>query len=79
MKLDALKIFGGVITFIGLLAVILMVVVPHCSKVELTMPPGHVACYKDPDCLEGQHCGFVPGYTAAVCIGTPISDKLNLE
>lgn len=78
MKLDALKVFGGVILFAGLFLTFMIFVVPHCAKTEITVPPGAVLCHKDPDCLEGQHCGFVAGYTAAVCIGNATSNQKNL-
>lgn len=78
MKLDALKIFGGVITFVGVIFALMLFVVPHCSKTEATVPPGYTLCSKDLDCFEGQQCGFVSGYTVAVCIGTPVSNQKNL-
>ncbi len=45
----------------------------------ITYPKGATLCNKDPDCLEGQYCGFVPGYTAATCRGTARSLEKNLN
>ncbi len=47
--------------------VVAIIITPFCNKPEITVPPGYKLCAKDPDCQEGYYCGFVPGYTAAVC------------
>lgn len=35
----------------------------------VTYPAGSILCRTDYDCLESQYCGFMPGYTAAICRG----------
>ncbi len=54
------KIIIMLITFSTILACI-------PKNTPITYPPGSTLCRTDYDCFEGQHCGFVPGYTAAVC------------
>ncbi len=53
-----------------------------CARIEgvyATYPQGAVLCSKDPDCFEGQYCGFLPGYTAAICRGQATSPSKNLN
>lgn len=35
----------------------------------VTYPPNATLCRSDYDCQHCGYCGFVPGYTAAVCRG----------
>lgn len=46
---------------------ILGIVIASCGPVKATWPENSKLCYSDFDCLENEYCGFVPGYTAAVC------------
>ncbi len=76
MKYVLLTLLG-----LGILGVFIAVIVSSCSGLSntaVTYPDGGVLCSKDPDCLEGQYCGFVPGYTAAVCRGEATGNQKNL-
>lgn len=35
----------------------------------VTYPPDSRICSSDYDCVGGEYCGFMPGYTAAICRG----------
>lgn len=64
-----------------LLSLLAIVIITACARIDgvyATTPPNSVPCSKDPDCFEGQYCGFVPGYTAAVCRGQARSLEKNL-
>ena len=65
-----------------LLILLTIFVFAACARIDgvyATYPEGATLCGKDPDCLEGQYCGFVPGYTAAVCRGQAVSNRKNLN
>lgn len=50
-----------------------------CPNTRITYPEGSRLCRSSFDCFEGQYCGFVPGYTAAVCRGEPLTNRLNIR
>jgi len=59
--------------------IILLVILSGCfSNIEATYPRGARLCNKNMDCFEGQYCGFMAGYTAAICLGAQINDRSNL-
>ncbi len=65
--------------FLMLLTVLVFVACARIDGVYATYPQDAVLCSKDPDCFEGQYCGFVPGYTAAVCRGQATGPMKNFH
>ncbi len=63
--------------FILLAISLLLACVP--SGIKATYPEGSTLCNKNPDCLEGQYCGFTPGFTAAHCKGQASFNTPNLK
>lgn len=61
-----LKEYGMIIVVIATI-LITGIIIYNNRNSDLTIPPNSTLCHKDVDCHEGQYCGFVSGYTAAVC------------
>lgn len=76
MKFNPLYIIVALVVVVALFIVGLSV--HDCKTLKATTPPNSVLCSKDADCLEGQHCGFVSGYTVAVCVGQATSNQHNV-
>jgi hypothetical protein len=53
--------------YLALLIFALTIIACVPAGTKATWPKGSKLCRTNWDCAHGQYCGFVPGYTAAVC------------